>query len=92
MFPPSARPAPGNSPTSYGGTRLPRFGKFARGGEAILPTCRMRPPEGFTPMASDKRIALTRVKCPTCKLTLLIKPGVKVCPACRTPLPQRQKI
>jgi hypothetical protein len=43
----------------------------------------MRSPEGFTPMASDKRINFTSVKCPTCKLSLLIKPGVKVCPVCR---------
>ena len=37
-------------------------------------------------MAGEKRIKFTTVKCPTCKLTLLVKPGVKICPACRSPL------
>ena len=43
-------------------------------------------------MADEKRIKLARVKCPTCKVNLLVKPSVKVCPACRGPLPKLQKV
>ena len=51
--------------------------------------CPIRSPEGFTAMPNEKgRVKLARVKCPTCKLSLLIKPGVKFCPACRGLLPQ----
>jgi hypothetical protein len=52
----------------------------------------MKSPEGFTPMADERRIKLTKVKCPTCKVTLLVKPGVKFCPACRAPLGKPQKV
>jgi len=37
-------------------------------------------------MGNEKRGKLIKVKCPTCKLRLLIRPSVKVCPACRSPL------
>jgi uncharacterized Zn finger protein (UPF0148 family) len=43
-------------------------------------------------MADEKRIKLMRVKCPTCKLSLLVKPGVNVCPGCRGPLGKPQKV
>jgi hypothetical protein len=43
-------------------------------------------------MSNDKRIRLIKVKCPIHKLSLLIKPGVKFCPACRAPLPKLQRV
>jgi hypothetical protein len=43
-------------------------------------------------MPNEKRIKLARVKCPTCKVSLLIEPGVKLCPACRGPLATPQKV
>jgi len=43
-------------------------------------------------MGNEKRGKLIKVKCPTCKLRLLIKPSVKVCPVCRGLLPRRQKV
>jgi Zn finger protein HypA/HybF involved in hydrogenase expression len=39
-------------------------------------------------MAKDKRLNLMKIKCPTCKVNLLIKASVNVCPACRSPLPK----
>jgi uncharacterized Zn finger protein (UPF0148 family) len=39
-------------------------------------------------MAKDKRLKLTKIKCPTCKVNLLIKASVNFCPACRSPLPK----
>ena len=65
-----------------------------RPGEGIffLPKCRMRSPAGFARMGNEKRGKLIKVKCPTCKLRLLIKPSVKVCPVCRGLLPRRQKV
>jgi Zn-finger nucleic acid-binding protein len=43
-------------------------------------------------MADEKRINLVRVKCPTCKLSLIMKASLKVCPACRGLLPKLQKV
>jgi hypothetical protein len=43
-------------------------------------------------MANEKRIKLTKDKCPTCRLTLLAKPSVKVCPACRGRLGTPQRV
>jgi Zn finger protein HypA/HybF involved in hydrogenase expression len=43
-------------------------------------------------MKTEKTTKLKKVKCPTCKLTLLIKASVKFCPACRGPLPAWQKV
>jgi hypothetical protein len=43
-------------------------------------------------MANERRITLTNVKCPSCKVTLLVKPSLKVCPVCRGLLPRRQKV
>ena len=64
-----------------------------RPGEGIffLPKCRMRSPAGFARMGNEKRGKLIKVKCPTCKLSLLIKANLKLCPACRGPLAKRQK-
>jgi hypothetical protein len=52
----------------------------------------MLSPEGFAPVADKKKIRLARVKCPTCKLNLLVKPGVKVCPGCGGPPPKFQNV
>jgi len=43
-------------------------------------------------MKEGQSIKLLKVRCPTCKLSLLAKPGVKFCPACRGPLAKGQKI
>ncbi len=43
-------------------------------------------------MADEKRIKLTRVKYPTCKLSLFIRPSVRFRPACRGPLPKPQRV
>lgn len=42
-------------------------------------------------MKTDKTTKLTKVKCPTCKLILLIKASLTFCPACRSLLPNGQK-
>jgi len=41
-------------------------------------------------MGNEKRIKFRTVKCPTCKLTLLVKPGVNFCPAWRGSLTARE--
>jgi hypothetical protein len=33
------------------------------------------------PMPDEKKIKFTSVKCPTCKVTLPVKSGVRFCPA-----------
>jgi rRNA maturation endonuclease Nob1 len=38
-----------------------------------------------------KRIKGHPVKCPRCKLTVLVKPGDEVCPVCGSKLPKPEK-
>ncbi len=38
-----------------------------------------------------KRVKLHTVKCPKCKLTVMVKPDDKVCPVCGSSLPKPEK-
>jgi hypothetical protein len=68
------------------------LGSAPRRGDNFLHGCGVRSPERFTPMPNEKKIKLTRIECPTYKPSLLVKPDVTVCPACRSPLSRLQKV
>jgi predicted amidophosphoribosyltransferase len=38
-------------------------------------------------MSQGKGIKLIKITCPKCKASLLVRPGEKLCPVCRHPLP-----
>jgi rRNA maturation endonuclease Nob1 len=38
-----------------------------------------------------KRVKVTPIKCPKCKLTILVQPSEKVCPVCGSSLPKPGK-